>query len=409
MMPKAKLIYLIIILGLTLRLALIFAVPPFAGPDEQCHYDYVKYLVDNKSLPVDVYQDSHYEYFQAPLYYLVLAPFYALAGAQPQISRLYLLRLVNLLMATVILWLSYGILKRMFPGAVSLVAGGLAFVAWHPVYARNSVCINNDNLAVLISAMLLYLLISQSRISKPVNKSVTIGLLWGLGILAKTSLLAFAPAILYTAYAEDEQGSFKKKWRKMVASFMVSILMVLLISGFWLIRNQALYGNMMGMGPYWPRPQSPFSLAFQSASFKHTWVSFWRTFDVGSEPGIWKVFKYMWMVVTIGAWVGWGRLLFTKNRRALFDIPPGLLLTVVLFLSFYVAGWLFGVRYGQGFHGFFDGRFLFAVMIPAGALFSCGLELVVPIAMKKYIWTVWSLGLILNAGLLLLGMLKIIR
>lgn len=409
MRVKPKIFYFIFLLGLALRLALVFAVPPFAGPDEQCHYDYVKYLAENKSLPVDIYQDAHYEYFQAPLYYLTLTPLYVLAETQTPAVRLYLLRLFNFLLAAAILWLAYLILERTFPGSDSLIAGGLAFAAWHPVYARNSVCINNDNLAALISAVLLYFLTNQDLIRKQSNRYAAIGLLWGLGVLAKTSLLAFAPLILFSAYRDGGTGPFKTKGRKGTVLFLQASVIAVMTCGFWLIRNQALYGNLMGMGPYWPRPEAPFAPAFQLASLKHTWVSFWRSFDPGGEPGIWNIFKYVWLILTAGAGAGWVRWILAKDKRVLLEMHPGLPSQIVLWLSFFAAGWLFGVRYGKGFHGFFDGRFLFAVMIPAGALFAYGLEFLVPGVIKKHFWTAWSLLLPLNAGLLLLTMLKIIR
>ncbi|MBI4726209.1 hypothetical protein HY768_03120 [candidate division TA06 bacterium] len=407
MRTKSKIFYFVFLLGLALRLSFVFAVPPFAGPDEQCHYDYVKHLVENKTLPADIYQDAHYEYFQAPLYYLTLTPLYALAEGQSPAFRLYLLRLFNFLLAAAILWLAYLILGRTFPGADSLIAGGLAFAAWHPVYARNSVCINNDNLAALISAVLLYFLTNKDLIRKQFNKYAAIGLLWGLGVLAKTSLLAVAPLIFYSANQDGGTEPFKVKGRKGAVLFLLASAIAVMTCGFWLIRNQALYGNLMGMGPYWPRPQAPFSLAFQAATLKHNWVSFWRCFNVAGESGIWEIFKYGWLLFTVGAWIGWSKLLGSKRNLLYGNV--GLCLSAVLFLAFYVAGWLYGTIYGKGFHGFFEGRFLFAVMIPAGALFAYGMESIVPDVLKKYIWAAWSLLLALNAGLLLLAMLKVIR
>jgi hypothetical protein len=389
-------------------LMLVFIVPPFAGPDEQCHYDYVRYLVQHRTLPVDVHQDSHYEYFQAPLYYLALSPFYALSNRFSDHSRLYLLRFINLLMAAAILWLGYRILVKTFPPLSSLIAGSLAFASWHPAYARNSVCLNNDNLAALICVIVICLLACREKASRPFGWHFSLGLIWGLGVLAKTSLLALAPLVLYATWAKAEAGPYKSRFLNAGTLFLSASLAALLTCGFWLIRNQALYGNMMGMGPYWPRPQAPFSPAFQLASLKHTWVSFWRSFEGGAEETVWGVFKYLWLALTAGAWAGWLVKLLGRGKSSCRDFPYGLKLLIVAFASFYAAGWMFGVKYGKGFHGFFDGRFLFAVMIPAGTLFAFGLEQMASGKWEKHLWNAWGALLLVDQVLLGLILLKII-
>ena len=74
------LIFLIILLGFILRLSYLYFTPEFKAPDEQAHYNYIKYIVEHHELPIQTNQTNNisndYEYYQPPFYYLLLSPIF---------------------------------------------------------------------------------------------------------------------------------------------------------------------------------------------------------------------------------------------------------------------------------------------------------------------------------------------
>src|SRR5690348_13160693 len=72
-------------MGVLCRLAYLFLTPVFYAPDEQAHFNYIKFIAERGEFPILTTKlgdpGNEWEYFQPPLYYLALAPIYALANA----------------------------------------------------------------------------------------------------------------------------------------------------------------------------------------------------------------------------------------------------------------------------------------------------------------------------------------
>ena len=392
-------ILVIIIIAIVLRLAMVFLLPDFAGPDERDHYDYVKYLYQQRSLPVDTFQDSRGEFFQAPLYYLMLLPGFALSHHQPLWLSLRVLRLFNVALAGVVIWLVYLTVRQAFPTRRGRDLGAAAFAAFHPVYVRNSCAVNNDNLLILLCCLLFYRLLAVDTAKNSLKNNFGTGLLLGLGILTKTSMVAMIPVVILIGIWPQEGGT---KPLSRLVGLAITFGVAALTGGLWLARNYFLYHNAMGMGLSWPRNADPFTLAFQLYSAKHAFVTFWRTLAGGRERMVWDIFKWPWLGLNLLATVGCLSLLKDVLRNRSMKSLRNEVAMCVLVASFVAAGWLFGMKYGKGIHGFFDGRLIFPAMTGLGLLFAAGVQRLLPQPIAEKMWIMESILFITTSAILLL-------
>ncbi|MFQ5814293.1 MAG: glycosyltransferase family 39 protein, partial [Anaerolineae bacterium] len=166
------------VLAAYLVIGILYAVktPPWQVPDEPAHYNYVKYLAENYRLPVlrmgdyphDYLEEIkanrfppemsieplRYEFHQPPLYYVLAAVVYKLFA-----GKLLPLRLLSVLLGCCLLWVAYHVAKEIFPGDEALALGATAFVAFVPMHIAITAAVNNDTLAELILAVILWMLV----------------------------------------------------------------------------------------------------------------------------------------------------------------------------------------------------------------------------------------------------------
>ncbi|MEW5988349.1 MAG: glycosyltransferase family 39 protein, partial [Chloroflexota bacterium] len=164
-----------VILLLYLVIGTLFAIltPPWQAPDEPAHYNYVRQLAAghwpviepgdyDQDYLVEVVFNSHfapqysiepfeYEDYQPPLYYLLQTPvFWLFQGA------LLPMRLLSVLLGAGVVSLAYAIAGRVLPGRPYLSLTATAFVAFLPQHVAMLAAVNNDSLAELIIAGILW-------------------------------------------------------------------------------------------------------------------------------------------------------------------------------------------------------------------------------------------------------------
>ena len=176
------LIALIIIAYLVVGVLYAVKTPPWQVPDEPAHYNYIKYLAENYRFPVLQMGDYphhyleeikgkqfppemsieplRYEFHQPPLYYVLAAVVYKLFA-----GRLLPLRLLSVLLGCCLLWVAYHIAKEIFPENEALALGTTAFVAFVPMHIAITAAVNNDTLAELILAVILWMLVRYVKTS----------------------------------------------------------------------------------------------------------------------------------------------------------------------------------------------------------------------------------------------------
>jgi 4-amino-4-deoxy-L-arabinose transferase-like glycosyltransferase len=214
-------------------------VPPFAVPDEQSHLYYAQYLGETGKLPS--WRPGAPEYagdvrtalagtafaavagdrtarpswdFEAPdelprrgtgnavtassnppLYYVAQAAVYRAAHAGDVLDRLAVMRLFSALLAGLTAWCVFAFLRELLPRSpLAWTVGGL-LTGLMPMFAFITSGVNNDAGLYLAAAALFLALARILRRGITPRRAAACGAVLGAGVLIKTQLLAFAPAV----------------------------------------------------------------------------------------------------------------------------------------------------------------------------------------------------------------------
>lgn len=257
---KNRLLLIILGLSILLRLYILIVAPSGATVahgieglnDEPAHLNYVKYLATQHSFPVqtestrspDAFVNNLFEYYQPPLYYLMCAAVYPLAGEN---GILYWGRAFSLLFGIASLFILINILKMIgIQGWLLILASAFASFQLSHVYFCSM--LSNDSLSWLVSMLIVNLMVRKCRrINRGLSVDIWIGVLLTLGMLTKSSTAIFFPA--YMLLLMYEYKTDRKIPLKQIGVLSGSIV----VAAPWYIRNYLLYNSFFafetGFGP----------------------------------------------------------------------------------------------------------------------------------------------------------------
>ncbi|MGB3905225.1 MAG: glycosyltransferase family 39 protein, partial [Anaerolineae bacterium] len=270
----------ILVLYLILATSYSVIVPLGEAPDEVPHFTYIRYISQHGSLPVGA---EEHEGFQPPLYYIIgaaatfwvdrgdfairangdfsftedIPPFNLLLHTTAETFPYrgwalawHLIRLLSVAMGATTVWATYRIAREVFPTEKHIAVGAAAFNAFLPQFLFISGVINNDNLATTLSALMVLATVKILKGARGHRDFLLLGVLSGLGVLAKASLLNFFAIILVVigVVVWQERGELRALVRRGVILALLVVIPFLLISGWWFVRNQLLYGDPLGWG-----------------------------------------------------------------------------------------------------------------------------------------------------------------
>lgn len=178
-----------------LLLGALFAwrVPDWQAPDEPAHYNYIAQVANGELLPViemgdwnnsyineikandfipsviDELDTVQYENHQPPLYYWLATPIFILTD-----GNLFAVRMVSVLLATIMLMLSYSITKEIFCEHTHLALVVMLLIGFLPQNLHILASVNNDALAGVMIAITILLCV---QYLKDESRSA-----WGLGL-----------------------------------------------------------------------------------------------------------------------------------------------------------------------------------------------------------------------------------
>ena len=266
---------LILRLYVALALAYSLLLPLGEAPDEPGHYNYARIVAVEQRGPRG---EEEHEAFQPPLYYWLAAP---LAGlGDPTLLPLkanadftldpggpanlllhtrdeafpydgwalgwHLVRLLSLLCGALTVWGVHHLARFWAPGRRHVSVAATALFVLPPQFTLLHGAASNDTLALAIGTFLLLeaALIAAGHLSY--KRLALVGLLWGLAILAKASMLAAGPgvaaAVLFGRLSRDGHRRWLLAWRDLALVGAVAAG----VSGWWFARNVALYGDPLG-------------------------------------------------------------------------------------------------------------------------------------------------------------------
>jgi 4-amino-4-deoxy-L-arabinose transferase-like glycosyltransferase len=371
-----------------------------------------------------------YESHQPPLYYFLCLPVWwasrALpagdpAGAWPRDKTL---RLVSTIIGAAGLLLIARLARRVSPEEAecvrrgttvvhpgvplpeALALGATAFAAFLPMRLATAAAVGNDLLAELIFTATLLLLVAAVRGGITARRTLALGVALGLGLLTKsTCLLLFPIAALGLALAASRRAPADGKQHATTVAFLGSVAgafaVALAVGGWWLVRNQQLYGEVFvaqTFERYFQDTARPEFFLRQGMTFAEymlflviplTFRSFWGVFghmqiSMGAlTPAPFMPPSWIYPLLTLPTIASVGGLARVYARRQAMEAecvraPRGPLpaatraiwgLLVVTWLLVAAAFLRFNTAFFQA-----QGRYLFPAMAPIALLFTLGLQ-----------------------------------
>ena len=218
-------------------------------PDEGAHFQYVAYVAREWRLPkFEGYAGVGYEAHQPPLYYFLAAAVYALTGGEGKAVRL-----LSTACSAGVVWLVWLTLRRLAPERLLLALAGMGFAAFLPMHIAIGSAVGNDALTNLLFAAVLYALLvnlrgvgTHSRVPLhplPIDglRLLTIPVLVGLAMLTKATGILLIPIMLLGVVVVVRLRS--GRWEAAFGAATLALVITLLVSGWWLVRNYMLYGD----------------------------------------------------------------------------------------------------------------------------------------------------------------------
>jgi 4-amino-4-deoxy-L-arabinose transferase-like glycosyltransferase len=297
-----------VLLGLYVTLATLYSLvtPVMEASDELWHYPMVKYIADHWSLPV---QDPasvgpwRQEGSQPPLYYwlsalltswidtsdmdqvrwlnphvdngiitedgntnlIIHSPGEGFVPLWPAtelylgwtptllwrgtVLAIHLIRLLSVCMGAGTVYLTYLLVLELWPDRVNLALAAAAITAFNPMFCFISGAVNNDNLAMLLCALGIWLLVRLVRRyggAQPLSRArwwmdtTVLGVALGLGALTKSGAMGLLPIVaLAVGYVAWKQRTL---WY-LITGGIATAVPVVALSGWWFVRNALLYAG----------------------------------------------------------------------------------------------------------------------------------------------------------------------
>lgn len=277
-------ILIIAALGFALNLLYSIAVPPWMGPDEPRHVEYVLLIAEKGRLvtwadPLPAVEqtiirsmDQHdfwrygmvstgvytpdvlpqrfddiwaqgltHELHQPPLYYVLQAPVAWLTRGMDIDVQVALLRAVSAVLATLTIILTWLTARTAFPDRPALAIGSACFVAFLPMHAFIGGIVNNDVLAEVMGSLVIYLLVRGLRrgFSGPLLTATLAVIV--LGLLSKRTTVFTIP-LLALALLLPLRWQVRGISRRAVAAVAVVAAGLLLVASRvvdWLVAHSA--------------------------------------------------------------------------------------------------------------------------------------------------------------------------
>jgi 4-amino-4-deoxy-L-arabinose transferase-like glycosyltransferase len=176
----------------------------------------------------------------SPAYYALEAPIYAIADDSSVFTRLWLMRLLSVLMAAGTAVIAFFVGKELLPDVTWAPVASGAAVAFQPMFAQIGGAVNNDILLILLASLELYLLVRILRRGLTVLSGLAVGVVLGLGIMAKPNMYAFVPVVAFALgwlLVRERQ-----RWRSLVKPVALAVAAASLVTAgsYWAFHQSEL-------------------------------------------------------------------------------------------------------------------------------------------------------------------------
>lgn len=337
---------LIVIGYVILAIIYAFATPPLEASDEYKHYPAVQYVQTYGTMPILDPDDPGpwlQEAAQPPLYYLLMAAVTAWINTddlaeiyqvnphvymgnpnqignknllihvpsresfpwQGSILAIYVIRLMTIVIGIGTILVTANLGALLFEPKVGLLAAALT--AFNPMYLFVNSAVNNDALAIFLGHLGLFILVLIWRDNTdPLRRwwrYPMLGIVLGLGLLTKLSLGAL---LGLTGLALAVMTLRSRNWRIFFLGGGIVLLVAILVSIPWFIRNVQLYGDPTALNVFISvqgMRLTPITLRGWISEFGTFYRSFWGLFggvNVASPELIYNAYNLLAIIGTVG-------------------------------------------------------------------------------------------------------------
>ncbi|TEU11448.1 MAG: hypothetical protein E3J21_23580 [Anaerolineales bacterium] len=370
-----------------------------------------------------------YESHQPPLYYSLAVPFYRLTRFWPPVQQVIALRFLSLLMGGGIVYIAYLVAREVFPTNEVLALGTAAFVAGVPMHLAMLAAVNNDGLAELMLAGILWMLVRYIKKEGEKGKEgaegaegripwrlIGLGVLVGLGMLAKTATLVSIPLVLvavvlaisYRPSAISHQPSAIRYRLSAISYQLLAIFLpALLLTLPWFVHNASVYGGLDILG--WTRHDAIVVGQLRTADglaqygvarlardlLLTTFRSFWAQFGwmgVLVDERIYLLLALLCAIVGSGFLFYLARVVRQRSVLSAYQKAALGLLALSAFLTLFSYLW-YNCKFVQH-----QGRYLFPALVPLGLFFALGSREILSRERAKIVAILALAGLLLLAA-----------
>ncbi len=370
------------------------ATPIFEASDEVSHYAVVQHLADTGELPVQqpgVKAPWDQEGSQPPLYYLLVSPIARLIDTRDAAERMYrnphaapgdpsldanrnlvihspaenfpwhntvlavhLIRFISIMLSAGTIVVGYLIARRIFPDPLtrSIPIGAAALIAFNPMFIFISASVNNDNLTILLTSLALYLSVlcwqePPGRVrGSGWTRRLLLGIVLGGAALSKLSGLTLLPIVALMLTVRHLR---QRDWRGWILSGLLIALPVLIMAGWWYVRNVQLYGELFGLDTMiaiaGPRTKSLLDLVPEFDGFRYSYWALFGAFNIVTFPLAYVVFDLFTLIGAIGCTIWFVRRGRIDRDRA---VVLSILAAYVLLVFVGVIRWTMMTPASQG-------------------------------------------------------------
>ncbi len=193
---------------------------------------------------------QNYESQQAPLYYWLFAIPLRWMGSLPLLSRVYLLRILSLVLASLAIPLMYWIARQVL-GSEAQAMGATAIVVLLPELMINVARVGNECLALLCYTTMLAAAVKVLQRPLLWRGWLLLGAALGCGLLTKAYFLTAVPAVVAVAVIVLSSRNPSDAQRPAIATvavrFSAALAMSVLIAGRWYAHVHSMTGSWSGL------------------------------------------------------------------------------------------------------------------------------------------------------------------